>query len=68
MHRAIPAIGFHSTRPEFTVRIGLDDMPMRDRLSLFNALADKLGLTEASHERPDESYQVLWKEMMDRHW
>lgn len=64
----VPRISFFPTMSWFSVQIGLGDMNPRDQLHLFNALADKLGLTEASHERPDESYQVLWKEMMDRHW
>lgn len=63
-----PHISFHPIGPEFGVRIGFDDMDVRDQINLFNALADRLGLTEAAQERPDESYQVLWGEMMDRCW
>lgn len=61
-------VSFHPLNTEFTVRGSLDDMDVRSKLYLFNALADKLGLTAAAQERPNEPYEVLWKEMMERHW
>lgn len=51
-----------------TVRADVREMDVRDQINLFNYLADHLGITEATQERPEESYQVLWKEMMDRCW
>ena len=54
--------------PTFTIRATTQDLSKREMADLFCHLADRLGLTDASHERPDESYQVLWKEMMDRAW
>jgi len=63
-----PSFGFGGVAAAFTVRFDLDQLSPRDRCHLFNALAEKLGLNEASHERPEESYQVLWKEAMDRNW
>lgn len=66
--RTDATLTFGSVTPDFTIRIGIDALSPRDQTTLFNALAERLGLTEAAIERPDESYQVLYGEMMDRVW
>ena len=51
-----------------TVRADVREMDMHSKINLFNYLADHLGITKAAQDRPDESYQVLWGEMIDEHW
>jgi hypothetical protein len=62
------SVSFGSIVPEFCVRFDFRELSARDQTTLFNALAEHLGITDATHARPDESYQVLWKEMMGRVW
>lgn len=64
------AIRFDAVTGKLTMQASVKGLSGREKCQLFNALLDELGLMAELQESPDscESFQVLWKKAMERHW
>ena len=63
-------ISFSSYSYSITMRMSVDEMTVRDKLTLLNHLLETFGFMQWAHENPIESeaFQLTWKKIMDENW
>ena len=66
----MPEISFSSYSYSITMRMSVDEMTVRDKLTLLNHLLETFGFMQWAHENPTESeaFQLMWKKIMDENW
>ena len=63
-------ISFSSYSYSITMRMSVDEMTVRDKLTLLNHLLETFGFMLWVHENPTESeaFQLTWKKIMNENW
>ena len=58
------SVQYDSIGDGLTVRVRMEELPIRDKINLYIQLSDQLGISA----RLEESAQQIIKEQIDLHW